>query len=141
MLVSEIMTPHAECTQPTATIRKAAQRMKRLNVGSLPVCDKDRLVGIITDRDIVLRAIAEGMDPENTRVENAMTLGIEYCFDDQDVSEAAQIMEDRQIRRLVVLNRNKRLVGMLALGDLAVRVHDDALCGAALEQISETLPA
>jgi CBS domain-containing protein len=70
-----------------------------------------------------------------------MTFGIEYCFDDQDISEATQIMEDRQIRRLVVLNRDKRLVGMLSLGDLAVRVHDDALCGAALEQISETIPA
>jgi CBS domain-containing protein len=140
MLVSEVMTPHAECTQPTATIRRAAQRMKRLNVGSLPVCDKERLVGMITDRDIVLRAIAEGMDPETTRVENAMTLGIEYCFDDQDVTEAAQIMEDHQIRRLVVLNRDKRLVGILSLGDLAVRVHDDMLSGSALEQISEPVP-
>lgn len=93
MRVSEIMTPHAECTDPGTTLQAAAERMRRLDVGSLPVCQNDRLVGIITDRDITIRAVAEGMDPRQTVVEAVMTPGVSCCFDDQDISEAADIME------------------------------------------------
>jgi CBS domain-containing protein len=137
MFVSEIMTPHAECTSPGATLQGAAQRMKMLNVGSLPVCHEDRLIGIITDRDIAIRAVADGMDPATTHVEAVMTRGVTCCFDDQDIREAADMMEEKQIRRLVVLNHDNRLVGIVSLGDLAVRGRDEELSAEALEQISE----
>jgi CBS domain-containing protein len=103
----------------------------------LPVCDRDRLVGMLTDRDIAVRAVAEGYDPWTDHVKDAMTPDIVYCFEDQDVKEAAQLMKEKQIRRLVVLNRDKRLVGIVSLGDLAVDTGDEKLAGETLEQISE----
>jgi CBS domain-containing protein len=114
--------------------------MRDMNVGPLPVCGQDdRLSGIITDRDIVIRAVAEGKDPHSTRVREIMTPHVVYCFDDQDVQDAASLMEENQIRRLAVLNRNKRLVGILSLGDIAVHTTEGhfELVGEALERISE----
>jgi len=137
MRVCEVMTQGAECTQPDTTLADAAQRMKSLNVGALPVCEADRLVGLITDRDITVRATAQGCDPRATTVREAMTPDIVYCFDDQLVGDAARIMEDHQIRRLPVLGGDERLVGILSLGDIAVKSGDDRLSGEALEQVSE----
>jgi len=138
MQVNEVMTRGVECIRPNDSIAHAAERMKELDVGALPVCgDGDRLVGMITDRDITVRATAGCCGPSDTCVRDVMTPNIIYVFEDQDVSEAAQLMEENQIRRLVVLNRDKRLVGIVSLGDLAVKVHDDHLSGEALEQVSE----
>jgi CBS domain-containing protein len=138
MKVQDVMTAGVECTKPSATLREAARMMKNLNVGPLPVCgDNDRLVGIITDRDIAIRAVAEGDDPDATQVSAVMTPKVIYCFEDQDVREAAELMEEKQVRRLVVLNRNKRLVGIISLGDLAVDTQDEQLAGHTLEAISE----
>jgi CBS domain-containing protein len=138
MQVKDIMTARAECTSPTTTLRAAAQRMKELDVGPLPVCgDDDRLAGMITDRDITVRAVAEGLDPSTTLVQDVMTPNIIYCFEDQDVSDAAHMMEQNQIRRLVVLNRHKRMVGIVSLGDLAVDAGDEELAGHTLEAVSE----
>ena len=106
-------------------------------VGSLPVCENDRLVGMLTDRDIVVRAIADGCDTKTTTAREIMTPDIVYCFEDQDVQEAARLMEQNQIRRLVVLNRDKRLVGIVSLGDLAVETGDEHLTGKTLEKVSE----
>jgi len=103
----------------------------------MPVCGQDRLVGILTDRDITVRAIAEGCDPKTTKVREAMTEEIFYCFEDQDVHEAAKMMEEKQIRRLLVLNRDKRLVGIVSLGDLAVQTGDRTKAGTVLEGVSE----
>jgi CBS domain-containing protein len=112
--------------------------MRDMDIGPLPVCgDNDRLVGMLTDRDITVRAVAEGQDPRTAKVRDAMTPDIVYCFEDQDVSEAAQLMKDQQIRRLVVLNRDKRLVGIVSLGDLAVETGDERLAGNTLEAVSE----
>jgi CBS domain-containing protein len=114
--------------------------MRDLNVGPLPVCGSDdRLAGMITDRDIIVRAVAEGKDPRATPVREIMTPNVVYCFEDQDVHDAAALMEDNQIRRLVVLNHGKRLVGIVSLGDIAVHTADDQfqLAGEALERISE----
>jgi CBS domain-containing protein len=135
--VSEVMTARPECIAPTATVQEAAGRMKSLDVGSLPVCDNDRLVGVITDRDIALRSAAAGHDPTRDHVRDTMSPGIIYCFDDQDAKEAAEIMGEKQIRRLPVLDRNKRLVGIVSLGDLAVETRDDKMSGDALKHISE----
>ena len=138
MLVKEAMTSGVECTQPTATLREAAERMRDLDVGVLPVCgDDDRLAGMLTDRDIAIRAVAEGLDPAMAVVSAIMTPEVIYCYEDQDVNEAARLMQQRQIRRLVVLNDKKRLVGVLSLGDLAVDVGDDEFAGHILEAVSE----
>jgi len=138
MRVSDIMTRTVECVSPEDTIQAAARKMKDLDVGPLPVCgDNDRLVGMITDRDITIRATAEGLDPKSTRVGDVMSEQILYCFDDQDVREAARNMQEQQVRRLVVLNRDKRLVGIIALGDIATETPDTDQAGRVLEQVSE----
>lgn len=139
MKVSEILTPDPQCVSPDTTLTKAAQKMKALDVGTLPICDHDRLAGMITDRDIIVRAIAAGADPNTTTVRAAMTPDIFFCFEEDDIEEAAALMEQRQVRRLPVLNRHKRLVGIVSLGDLAVRTHRDQLVGEVLEQVSEPI--
>jgi CBS domain-containing protein len=131
------MTRRAECTRPEATLQEAAERMKTLEVGSLPVCHNDRLVGMLTDRDIIVRSVCEGRDPRTVRVRDAMTPEVFSCFEDQDVTEAAKLMKDKQVRRLPVLNRDKRLTGILSLGDLAVEAGSDQLAGEALKGISQ----
>jgi CBS domain-containing protein len=131
------MTQGAECTHPDATVREAAVRMQTLDVGSLPVCENDRLVGMVTDRDMTVRTTAAGADPNDARVRDAMTPGVHFCFDDQDVADAARVMKDHQIRRLPVLDRSKRMVGILSLGDLAVETQDEQLAGNTLERVSE----
>src|SRR5262245_55592236 len=100
MQISEIMTRQVEVIPPGASIEQAARTMKELDVGMLPVCDGDRLLGTLTDRDITIRAIAEGRDPSDTIVEDVMTHDLVYCFEDQEVKDAAQVMYDHQIRRL-----------------------------------------
>jgi CBS domain-containing protein len=137
MRVSEVMTQGAECTRPDASVEEAARRMKTLDVGALPVCDNDRLIGMVTDRDITVRATAEACDPCATTVREVMTPDVVYCFDDDLIDDAVRMMEDQQIRRLPVLSRDKRLVGIVALGDIAVKTGDDRLSGEVLEQVSE----
>src|SRR5262245_54720369 len=121
MHVSQVMTGGAECTRPDAMLHEAAQQMRTLQVGSLPVCENDRLVGMITDREITVRATASASNPRETPVREAMTPNVVFCFEDQDVDDAAKLMKENQIRRLVVLNRDKRMVGIVSLGDIAVK--------------------
>ena len=137
MRVYDVMTKNAECIRPDATLQDAASRMRDLDVGSLPVCEKERLVGLLTDRDITVRSVADGHDPRSDHVRDVMTPRVAYCFDDQDIRIAADLMREKQIRRLPVLNRDKRLVGIVSLGDLAVQTGDDRLAGQTLEGISE----
>ena len=137
MRVSEVMTQGVECIGPDATLQEAAAKMKSLDIGPLPVCDNDRLVGMVTDRDITVRATAEGDAPTDVRVRDVMTPEVIYCFEDELVGDAARQMAAKQVRRLVVLNRDKRMVGIVSLGDLAVETGDEQLAGSALEGISE----
>jgi CBS domain-containing protein len=118
MKISQVMSNEVSVCSPQDTLQKAARTMDDIDVGALPVGDNDRLVGIITDRDMVVRAIAEGMGPD-TPVREVMTDGIHYCFDDEDIDDVAQQMADLQVRRLAVLNRDKRLVGVVSLGDVS----------------------
>jgi CBS domain-containing protein len=142
MLVKEIMTRDVECIRPDTVLDEAARKMRDLDVGSLPVCgDDDRLAGVVTDRDITVRAVAAGKDPRTTRVREIMTPGVIYCFEDQDVTDAAHLMEEKQIRRLAVLSRKRRLVGIVSLGNLAIDTHDERLAGEALEAVSEPVGA
>ena len=137
MKVEDVMTNGCECIEPGRSVMEAARRMRALDVGSLPVCDEDRLVGMITDRDIVLRVVADGKDPTQRPVRDAMSTGVSYCYTDDPVSDAAGVMQAMQIRRLPVLTRDRRLVGIVSLGDLATEVEDDELVGDTLGRISE----
>jgi CBS domain-containing protein len=118
MQVQEIMHKDVQLADPNMTIRDVARRMRAENVGALPVGENDRLIGMVTDRDIVVRAVADERVPGNTTVRDVMSEGVCYCFDDDDVGRAAEVMADHQVRRLPVLNRQKRLVGVVALADL-----------------------
>jgi len=137
MLVKEVMSRDVQVTQPHTTLREAAELMKVMDVGPLPVCDGDRLVGIVTDRDIIVRSVAEGQDCWEGRVRDAMSTDIAYCFDDDDVAIAARQMKEHQLRRLLVLNRDKRLVGIVSLGDLAVQTGDNRASGETLQAVSQ----
>jgi len=137
MRVGEIMTRGAECTYPDATVREAAVRMQALDVGVLPVRDNDRLVGMLTDRDLTIRTTAAGADPNAAHVRDAMTPEVHFCYEDQEASAAARQMKDWQVRRLPVLDRSMRVVGVISLGDLAVETRDDRLAGNTLEAIAE----
>ena len=137
MQVSDILTRGVETIHPDMPVREAAQRMRSMDVGALPVCDGRRLLGMVTDRDITIRVTAEGRDPANTPVQEAMTPDVAFVFEDQDVRDAARVMEEQQIRRLPVLDREKHLVGIVALGDIATAAGSDQLSGDTLEQISQ----
>ena len=137
MKVSEIMTQDVEIIQPDDTLRLAAQKMRDRDIGFLPVCDGESLMGVLSDRDIAIRALADGMDINVMLGRDLMTTPALYCFDDQDVTEAAKVMGDNQIRRLVILGReNERVVGVISLGDLVRRGITD-LSGQVLQKVSE----
>jgi CBS domain-containing protein len=134
MRVYDAMTPDVQMCTPDDTLKDAAEAMAALGVGLLPVTDNDRLVGMISDRDIAIRGVGMGCGPDS-RVGDVMTADVKYCFEDQDIEEITANMGDIQVRRLPVLNRDKRLVGIIALGDIA-QVHASDGTGEALSQIS-----
>ncbi|MBV9286957.1 MAG: CBS domain-containing protein [Hyphomicrobiales bacterium] len=119
MKIRDVMTREAKLANPDDTLQHAAQLMKDGDCGILPVRDGDRLIGMITDRDIAVRAVAEGMAP-TAKVRDAMTTEVKYCFEDDDIADIGENMSDIQVRRLPVMDRNKRLVGIVSLGDLAL---------------------
>lgn len=119
MLLKDVMTHNVEVTSPDETIEQAARRMKELDVGPLPVCEGTRVVGMLTDRDITMRSTAAGCDPKTALVRDAMSTDVVSCFEDQDVREAMKLMEEKQIRRLLVMSRANSLVGIASRGDLA----------------------
>ncbi|WNG16375.1 CBS domain-containing protein [Cystobacter fuscus] len=135
-LIREVMTREVEVIRPNDTVREAARKMRDLDVGPIPVCDGKRVQGMITDRDIVVRAIAEDMDPVQTPVSDIMSKGIQYCFEDDQAEDVLDRMEELQLRRFIVVDRDKNLVGIVALGDLAGEESGHRV-GKALEGISE----
>ncbi len=134
MLVKEVMTPKAEWVDPETTLLEAAKRMHDKDTGSLLVGKHDKIIGMVTDRDIACRGIARNLDPANTPVREVMSKRIFWCFDDQEIEKAAHLMENRKVRRLAVMNREKRMVGFLSVDDLAHRAH--ALSGEVLDQVT-----
>ena len=134
MRVSEIMTRDVRVASPGHTIQDAAAIMSMIDAGAVPVGDGDRLVGMITDRDIAIRAVARGKGPD-TPVGDIMTADVMYCFEDEDTDHVLDNLGNQQVRRLPVVNRDKRLVGILSLGDLANR-EGNSHTGAALAEIS-----
>jgi CBS domain-containing protein len=135
MQVREAMSDDVRIASPNQTIREAATLMAKIDAGILPVGDNDRLVGMISDRDIAVRAIALGKGPD-TPVRDVMSEDVKYCFEDDDVDDVAQNMSDIKVRRLPVLNKSKRLVGIVSLGDLAL-TDGPANAGEALCSISK----
>lgn len=137
MQVSEIMTTDFEMVEATSPLTEAAQKMASLNVGLLPVKEGTKLIGLITDRDIVVRAVAEKRNPSETQVKDTITPTLVCCQDNDNIENAVQLMQDKQVRRLIVCNANKEPVGVLSLGDVAAKTKQDELAGQALESISE----
>ncbi|KVU45151.1 hypothetical protein WK68_06460 [Burkholderia ubonensis] len=121
--VNEIMSKDVVRVAPTDTIRHAAQLMARYDIGALPVCDHNRLVGMLTDRDLAVRAVSAGKPPE-TRVREVASGPIEWCFDDDSLDDIQRYMADAQLHRIPVVDHDRRLVGMLSLGDIATRAAD-----------------
>jgi len=140
MKIRDIMTKDVELIHPDTLLRDAAQKMREADTGFLPVGEDDRLVGTLTDRDITIRAVAEGHDPKVARVREAMSDRLVFCLEDQDSSEAAELMAENEVRRLPVLNSDKRLVGVVSLGDLAAQTGDDDVVGQTVQDISSAPP-
>lgn len=125
MKVADLMTRDPQIIDPETTLQRAAELMDDLGVGLLPVCEAGRLIGVVTDRDITVRGTAAGQGPGETTVADVMTSDLQWCFEDEDVAEAERLMRDAQIRRLPVLDQNRKIVGVLSLGDLAAKgAHD-----------------
>lgn len=135
MKVSEVMTKNVTLARPEQTICEAAQMMAECDAGALPVQENDRMVGVITDRDIAIRAVAKEM-PLDTPIREVMTKQILYCYDDDDVEHVAKNMGENQVRRLPVVNRQKRLVGIVSIGDLS-RSAEHRTLGDAVADISK----
>jgi CBS domain-containing protein len=136
MKVREIMRNDVEIIDWDKTVFEAAERMKALNIGSIPVRKEDRLEGMITDRDIVVKGVAAGRDLGTVKVSECMTSPIVYVFDDQEAEDAAHVMEENQVRRLPILNRNKRLVGILTLTDLGRNGANESLAAQVLKKVT-----
>lgn len=137
MKVNELMSRDIKEIGPQSSLQEAAQRMREFDVGSLPVVENRKLLGVITDRDITVRSTAAGVSPQDARVGDVMTPNLIFCYEDEDVEVAAELMEERQVRRLPVLNRDNQLIGILALADLALRQQNEHLCSEVLHEVSQ----
>jgi CBS domain-containing protein len=135
MNVCDCMTRDVSVVSPNDTLQQAAKIMGQIDAGILPVAENDRLVGMITDRDIAIRAVGEGKDPVQTRVRDVMTTEVRYVYEDDAISDAADNMAELQVRRLPVISREKRLVGIISLGDIA-REDEPRQAGEALQGIA-----
>ncbi|HYD29512.1 MAG TPA: CBS domain-containing protein [Azospirillaceae bacterium] len=137
MKLRDIMTKDVEVVRPDSALQEAARMMRDADTGFLPVCDGEQLIGTVTDRDIAIRSTAEGQDPSSAKVQEVMSEELVFAYEDQDSNEAAQIMAEKRIRRLPVVNREKRLVGVVSLGDLATQTPDDDVVGQTIQDVSQ----
>lgn len=137
MKVSEIMTRTVEHIRPEDTVEDAAAKMRDLDIGSLPVYDGVRLLGMVSDRDLAIRVVAEGKNPQATAVSEVMSPDVISCAEDDEVDDAAGLMQRRLVRRLIVLDDEGRMTGIVSLGDLATQQSDDELVADTVEEVSE----
>jgi len=140
MLVRDIMTQHVQVVDPDEALDHAARIMRELDIGSIPVCDRGRLVGLLTDRDIAVRAVAAGRDPKRTAVAEVMTRPVFCCAPEHAVESVALVMRARQIRRIPVIDQDEHVVGMVGLADIALEARNDRLLGAVVESVSTPHP-
>jgi CBS domain-containing protein len=132
MQLREIMTQEVEVVHPDATLEAASQKMSASNIGALPVCDGQQLVGILTERDLIRRASVQARAPQTALVREVMTTDLLSCFEDQQDTEALRLMQERQIRHLAVLSRDQRLIGIISLRSVAKPQHEEELTGSAI---------
>ena len=138
--IRDVMTPNPECVSEKDSIRDVARIMKNSDTGVVPVVDGKKIIGLITDRDIVVRGLAEGKDLENVRVNELMTKSVRSVREDASVNEALELMNSAEIRRVAVVNNNDELVGIVSLGDIASQTNQDGKVGKAVEDISQAPP-
>lgn len=136
MKIKEVMSTRVATVHADATLRDAAREMRNMDIGVLPVKENDRLVGMITDRDITVRAVAEGKNPDQISVRDAMTSELVSCYEDQNLSEVSRIMQERKVRRIVVLDRQQQLVGIASMGDLTIQSENEQMGGEMLQSVS-----
>ncbi len=139
MKVREVMSPDVETVRPNQSAKEIAERMQRQGIGYFPVCDHGRLTGIVTDRDITCRVVAEGRDAALTKARDIMSKAVAYCFDDDDLTTAIQLMEQSRIRRIPVVDHHEHLVGILSVTDIA-RQAPHRLTAEVLEAVSRETP-
>jgi CBS domain-containing protein len=137
MKAKDIMTTAVKCISPDMRIQDAAKEMKTLDVGFLPVCESERLIGTLTDRDIALRVVGEGKNPQDCKARDVMTSDVYWCYDDQTADEVADFMAEKEVRRVLILNRNKRLAGVISIGDLSKARGEQEKAGKTLKEIAE----
>jgi CBS domain-containing protein len=137
MLIKEIMSEKPICLSPDTSLKDAAKEMEKIDAGFIPVEENGQIIGIVTDRDIAIRAVSDGQDPNSTTVKEIMSTEVISCLEDDDIKKAADMMRQKQIRRLIVLNKNKELVGILSLGDIVTNSEDIQLSGKLIKDISE----
>ena len=137
MKVKQIMSRSVATINPDTPIAKAAEKMRDLDIGFLPVCEHEHLVGTVTDRDITIRSVAQGRDERLARASEIMTPAVFYCYEDDDVEKAGEQMQDKEVRRLVVLTSDKDLAGVISLGDIAKASGETELAGETLGEIAE----
>jgi CBS domain-containing protein len=136
MQVKNIMSRKVEIVDAETPIKSAAEKMMNCDVGLLPVREGSQLVGMLSDRDITIRATACGLDPEKTAVKEIVTPGVTYCFENQSIEEAAELMQANRLRRLLVLNQQKKVAGILSIGDLASKTDADQVVGKTVKGVS-----
>lgn len=136
MRAKDVMSRKPEFLPPNATLKQAANQMRTHDYGFLPVGENDRLIGALTDRDITIRAVAEGWDPNSKTIKEVMHKGVYFCLEDDTLEKVIQQMEKLQVRRLIVLDKNKRMTGIISLGDIATKSKDAKLCFELAEAVS-----
>jgi CBS domain-containing protein len=137
MTIHDIMTDKVETADPSLPISKAAEKMRDLDIGFLPICENDKLIGTVTDRDIAIKSVAQGRDPRLAPVSEIMRPEVFFCYEDEDVHDVARSMQEKEVRRMVILTRDKRLAGVVSLGDIAKMFIEKELAGETLGQIAE----
>ena len=137
MQLKDIMTREVETIPPDASLQEASQKMRSFDIGFLPVCEKSRCIGVITDRDIIIRAIADGRNPQATPVRAVMTTQVIHCSEDEEVRTAAKTMEENQVRRILVLDENEHPIGVCSIGDLTLNLDDLSLASEVLHEVSK----
>ena len=137
MKISEIMSRNVECISGDTSIKDAAETMRSVDVGFLPVCEGDHVIGILTDRDITIRHVADGQNPYRVKVREIMTPDALYCFEDQDIEEVGRFMQGHEVRRVLIFDRARQLVGVVSLGDISKASGEQILAGETLKEIAE----
>ena len=137
MLVKEVMSPKVEWVDPEVSVKEGAFKMREMNIGCLPVEQKGKLIGMVTDRDIACRAVAEGRDPKTMKVRDLMSTEVVTCYEDADINEAARLIEEKGLSRLPVFDRSDRLVGLLSLGDVSMHCPHE-VSGGVMESVAKS---